>query len=64
MEIEKIIKDNSSSQRTLIVQKYIDKPLLVHGRKFDIRVFSMLSSVNGKLKGWFYKDCYFRTSSS
>ena len=37
--------------------------MLVHGRKFDLRVFGMLTSVNKRLKGWFYKDCYIRTSS-
>jgi hypothetical protein len=37
--------------------------LLISGRKFDIRAFSMLTSVNGVLKGFMYNDCYFRTSS-
>lgn len=49
--------------RTSIVQKYLDKPLLVHGRKFDIRGYAMLTSINGVLKGYMYRDCYFRTSS-
>jgi len=42
---------------------YIDRPLLINGRKFDIRVFAMLTSTNGVLKGYLYRDCYFRTSS-
>jgi len=37
--------------------------LLVNKRKFDIRVFAMLSSVNGNLRGYFYEEGYLRTSS-
>ncbi len=37
--------------------------MLVHGRKFDIRGYAMLTSINGVLKGYMYRDCYFRTSS-
>jgi hypothetical protein len=49
--------------RTLIIQKYIDRPLLINKRKFDIRIFALLTSVNGTLKGYFYNDGYLRTSS-
>ena len=45
------------------MQLYIDKPLLISGRKFDIRAYAMLNSTNGLLKGYFYRDCYLRTSS-
>jgi tubulin---tyrosine ligase len=45
------------------VQKYLEKPLLISGRKFDVRAFAMLTSTNGVLKGYMYRDCYFRTSS-
>jgi len=46
-----------------MVQRYITNPLLVNRRKFDLRVFGMLTSFNGKLKGYFYEDGYLRTSS-
>ena len=64
-EIQNIIKQLSSlnGNRTSIVQKYLDKPLLIHNRKFDIRGYALITSVNGKLKGYMYRDCYFRTSS-
>ena len=58
----KIVDDNEVDN-TLIVQKYIEKPLLINKRKFDIRVFGMMTSVNGTLRGYFYEDGYLRTSS-
>mmetsp|Transcript_10981 Transcript_10981/g.16651 ORF Transcript_10981/g.16651 Transcript_10981/m.16651 type:complete len:142 (-) Transcript_10981:388-813(-) len=54
--------------KTCIIQKYIENPLLVHRRKFDIRVFALLSYVanfekqEGILRGWFYEEGYIRTS--
>ena len=43
-----------------IIQKYIEKPLLYEGRKFDIRVWALLlDSVNL----FIYKEGYIRTSS-
>ena len=64
-EIKTIIQSFAKQQggRTSIVQKYIENPLLIAGRKFDIRAFAMLTSINGVLKAYMYKDCYFRTSS-
>ena len=49
-------------ERTFIIQKYIDYPLLVHKRKFDFRCFGLLTSINGSLKGYCYQDGYVRTS--
>jgi len=36
--------------------------LLINNRKFDIRVYGMLTSINGNMKGYFYEDGYIRTS--
>ena len=36
---------------------------MISGRKFDIRAYAMLTSINGVLKGYMYRDVYFRTSS-
>lgn len=49
--------------RTLIVQSYIQNPLLINKRKFDIRVYGMLVCHYGNLRAYFYEDGYLRTSS-
>lgn len=61
---DKNSKLEDNHRRTFILQKYIDRPLLIKGRKFDIRVFGTMTSINGYLKGYFYEDGYIRTSST
>ena len=61
LEQEEIMKNGQP--RTYIIQEYIQKPLLFKKRKFDFRCFMMLTSVNGKQKGYWYKEGYIRTSS-
>jgi hypothetical protein len=56
-------KATGNGIRTCIVQLYVDRPLLIAGRKFDVRSYAMLTSINGTLKGFMYRDVYFRTSS-
>ena len=57
---EKIIK--RSSERTYIIQKYIYRPLLYHGRKFDIRCYCLVTCINNNIQAYFYRDGYLRTS--
>jgi hypothetical protein len=49
-------------KRSYIIQKYIEKPLLYKNRKFDIRVFTLMCTINGNLQGYWYNEGYMRTS--
>ena len=62
-KIKNIIETNEMKDHTYILQRYIESPLLINKRKFDIRIFGMITSVNGIIKGYFYDEGYIRTSS-
>jgi tubulin--tyrosine ligase len=49
-------------KRSFIIQKYIERPLLYKNRKFDIRTFALMCSINGNLQGYWYQEGYLRTS--
>ena len=53
----------SGQKRTFILQKYIETPLLIHKRKFDIRCYGLLTAINTIVQGYYYKEGYLRTSS-
>lgn len=61
-EIKSVVGRATKGERTFIIQKYIDYPLLVNKRKFDLRCYGLLTSVGGVLKGYCYEDGYVRTS--
>lgn len=42
----------------------MEKPLLYHGRKFDIRHYMLVTCFAGSIRGYWYADGYVRTSSS
>lgn len=63
-DIESYIVDLAKDEKhhTCIVQKYLHNALLIKKRKFDIRVFTLVTCVNGKMRGYFYEEGYLRTS--
>ena len=47
---------------SFIIQKYLENPLLIEGKKFDIRQFVLVTSLQ-PLKSYIYDDFYLRFSS-
>eukprot|EP00602_Paraphysomonas_sp_CaronLab_P006422 CAMPEP_0185031258 /NCGR_PEP_ID=MMETSP1103-20130426/18640_1 /TAXON_ID=36769 /ORGANISM="Paraphysomonas bandaiensis, Strain Caron Lab Isolate" /LENGTH=328 /DNA_ID=CAMNT_0027566729 /DNA_START=401 /DNA_END=1387 /DNA_ORIENTATION=- len=48
--------------RGWIVQEYMERPLLISGRKFDVRCFVLLVLRDGDLRAYLYEEGYVRTS--
>ena len=45
-----------------IVQRYIERPMVLEGRKFDIRQWILVSDVN-PVELWWHSECYLRCSA-
>lgn len=52
-------KTNKIKANSFVVQKYIERPFLIRQRKFDIRVWVL---VTPELSCYFFKEGYIRTS--
>lgn len=64
-EIEEKLEDIEyapGKSRTYIIQKYIYRPLLYFGRKFDIRCYTLVTCYNGNTQAYFYREGYLRTA--
>lgn len=48
--------------KSVIIQEYI-LPSLYQQRKFDIRMYMLVTHFNKKLRGYLYEDGYLRTCS-
>ena len=53
--------ENNPTAETYVVQRYIENPLLLGGRKFDIRQYVLLTP---DLRCYMYRDSYVRTSAT
>ena len=64
-EIKNFITSHSSSNGmcSALIQKYMENPFLYNKRKFDIRCYILITTVNGIVKGYWYEDGYIRTTS-
>lgn len=66
-EIKQIVckreRHENGKLKSHIVQEYLCKPFLYNRRKFDIRHYILVSSINGIIKGYWYEEGYIRTTS-
>lgn len=46
-----------------VIQKYLERPMAIHRKKFDIRQWMVVTQFGTSLRAWFYEDCYLRFSS-
>jgi len=63
-KVKSLFKETHAYPPKYILQKYIEKPLLFQGRKFDIRALCLITSIQGNFKLYWYPEGYIRTSSS
>ena len=54
-------QEDRDKPKTVLIQRYIEKPLIIHNRKFDIRQWFLVTSFKNP-KCYVYDNCYVRFS--
>mmetsp|Transcript_25683 Transcript_25683/g.24970 ORF Transcript_25683/g.24970 Transcript_25683/m.24970 type:complete len:93 (+) Transcript_25683:545-823(+) len=59
-DIQQFIFTRPQPNSFWVVQKYVEKPMLYGGRKFDLRIWALVTT---RMELYVYKKGYVRTSS-
>ncbi len=57
--VSEIMEYAHCREQQFVVQKYMENPMIILNRKFDIRQWVLVTSLN-PLTIWFYAECYIR----